>query len=46
MKQWEVLKTVFPEVITSNFELVDYEETDTTLEYWLGEREYMSVRTT
>ncbi|MBP9482363.1 MAG: transposase family protein [Parabacteroides sp.] len=42
MKQWEVLKTVFPEVITDNFEFVDYQETATTLEYWLDEREYMS----
>lgn len=42
MKQFEVLKTVFPEVITDNFEFIDYKETDTTLEYWLDEREYMS----
>lgn len=42
MKQWEVLKTVFPDVITDNFEFIDYKETDTTLEYWLDEREYMS----
>ena len=42
MKQWQVLKTVFAEVITDNFEFVDYKETDTTLEYWLDELEYMS----
>lgn len=42
MKQLEVLKTVFAEVITDNFEFVDYKETDKTLEYWLEEREYMS----
>ena len=42
MKHWEVLKTVFPEVITDNFEFVDYKETSTTLEYWLDDRESMS----
>lgn len=42
MKQWEVLKTVFPDVITDKFEFVDYKETATTLEYWLDEREDMS----
>ncbi len=24
MKQWQVLKTIFPEVITENFEFVNY----------------------
>jgi hypothetical protein len=42
MKQWEILKTVFPEVITDNFEFTDYQESDTALDYWLDEREYMS----
>lgn len=42
MKQLEVLKTVFPELITDNFEFIDYKESDTLLEYWLDEREYMS----
>lgn len=42
MKQLEVLKTVFPELITDNFEFIDYKESDTILEYWLDEREYMS----
>ena len=42
MKQWEVLKTVFPDVITDYFEFIDYKESDSTLEYWLDEREYLS----
>lgn len=42
MKQWEVLKTVFPKVITDNFEFVDYKENERSLEYWLDEHEYMS----
>lgn len=42
MKQWEVLKTAFPDVITTKFEFMDYKETDTSLEYLLDEREYMS----
>ena len=42
MKQWKVLRTVFPEVITDNFEFTDYVEKADRLEYWLDEREYMS----
>lgn len=42
MKQWQVLKTIFPEVITDNFEFVDYSESNDRLDYWLIEREYMS----
>ena len=42
MKQWQVLRTVFPEVITDNFEFTDYIEKADRLEYWLDEREYMS----
>lgn len=42
MKQWEVLKTVFADVITDNFDFVDCKETDTTLEYWADEHEYLS----
>ena len=42
MKQWQVLRTVFPEVITDNFEFTDYVEEADRLEYWLDEREYMS----
>ena len=41
MKQWQVLKTVFPEVITENFEFVNYESAK-RLDYWLDERGYMS----
>ena len=42
MKQWEVLKTIFPDVITDNFEFVDYQENDSAIEYWLDERAFMS----
>ena len=37
MKQWQVLRTVFPvfpEVITDNFEFTDYVEEADRLEYW------------
>ena len=34
MKQWQVLRTVFPEVITENFEFTDYVEEADRLEYW------------
>ena len=42
MKQWQVLRTIFPEVITENFEFVNYEESAERLDYWLDERGYMS----
>ncbi|MDL2254808.1 transposase family protein [Bacteroidales bacterium OttesenSCG-928-J16] len=42
MKQWQILRTIFPDEITSNFEFVDYKESDLKLEYWLDGREYMS----
>lgn len=42
MKQWQVLRTVFPEIITDNFDFVDYHECEARLDYWLEEREYMS----
>ena len=42
MKQRQVLKTIFPEVITENFEFVDYQESADRLDYWLDERGYMS----
>ena len=38
MKQWQVLKTVFPEVLTENFEFVNFEEQSDRLDYWLDER--------
>ncbi len=42
MKQWQVLKTIFPEVIAENFEFVNYVESSDRLDYWLDERGYMS----
>lgn len=42
MKQAEVLKTIFPEVITDNFDFIKYEEQADRLDYWLDERDYMS----
>ena len=42
MKQWQVLQTVFPKVITENFEFTNCEETPDSINYWLEEREYMS----
>ena len=42
MKQWQVLRTIFPGIITENFEFVNYEESAERLDYWLDERGYMS----
>lgn len=41
MKQRQVLRTIFPEVITENFEFVDYQESAARLDYRLDERGYM-----
>ncbi len=41
MKQWQILNTVFPPIITEYFEFVDYRESEASLDYWLDEREYM-----
>jgi len=38
MKQWQVLRTIFSEVITENFEFIDYQESSDRLDYWLDER--------
>ena len=38
----QVLKTVFPEILTDNFEFVNFEEQSDRLDYWLDERGYMS----
>lgn len=42
MKQWQVLRTIFPEIITDNFDFVDFKEDVAQLDYWLDERGYMS----
>ena len=42
MKQWQVLKTIFPDIITENFEFMDFKEAGTQLDYWLDERGYQS----
>ena len=42
MKQWQVLKTVFPPIITDNFEFMDFQESAMQLDYWLDERSYCS----
>ena len=42
MKQAKILKTVFPAVITENFEFTDYKESEDRLDYWLDELGYMS----
>ena len=43
MKQWQVLRTVFLDVITDNFEFTDYIEKADRLDYLLDEREYISL---
>lgn len=42
MKQRQVLKTVFPDIITDKFEFMDFQESETRLDYWLDERGYLS----
>ena len=42
MKQWQIIKTIFPEEITENFEFIKYKEQADRMDYWLDERGYMS----
>ena len=42
MKQWQVLKTVFPEVLTENSEFVNFEEHSDRFDQWLDKRGYVS----
>lgn len=42
MKSWQILNSVFPAVITENFEFTDFKESPDKLEYWLDERNFMS----
>lgn len=42
MKQFQVLQTVFPELLTEYFDFTDYKESADKLDYWLEEREYMT----
>ena len=37
MKQYQILKSIFPAVITDNFIFVDCQESESSLEYWLDE---------
>lgn len=41
MKSCQILKSVFPAVITEYFEFTDYKESEDKLEYWLDERNYL-----
>ncbi len=37
MKQWQILNTVFPEVITKNIEFTAYKDSDLVVEHWLDD---------
>ena len=41
-KTWQILRTIFPEEITSNFDFTDYQVSVDRLDYWLEERNYLS----
>ncbi len=41
VKRFDVLKTVFPSVVTDNFDFVSIEESDSRLDYWLDEKEWL-----
>lgn len=41
MKHYQILRTVFPPLITENFEFVDCQESENRLDYWLDEREWL-----
>lgn len=42
MKQTQILKTIFPEEITDNFDFIKVERSKTELHYWLDEKAIQS----
>ena len=41
LKSWEVMRVIFPEVLADYFEIVDVTESDTCIDIFMDEREFM-----
>ena len=41
MKSWEVMRVIFPDVLADYFEIVDVTESDTIIDIFMDEREFM-----
>ena len=41
MKSWEVMRVIFPDVLADYFEIVDVTESDTSIDIFMDEREFM-----
>ena len=41
LKSWEVMRVIFPEVLADYFEIVDVTESDTSIDIFMDEREFM-----
>jgi hypothetical protein len=41
LKSWEIMRVIFPEVLADYFEIVDVTESDTSVDIFMDEREFM-----
>ena len=41
MKTWQLLRCIFPTVLTDYFDIVNFEDHPTELHFWMDEREFM-----
>ncbi len=42
MKAYQILRCIFPEVLSDYFDIVDYKESSSRLDFWLDERNYQT----
>ena len=38
---WQLLRVIFPEVLADYFDIVDFQESASTLDFWMDERSFM-----
>lgn len=41
LQTWQIMRLIFPEVLSDYFEIVSCEEMDGRLDFWMDERELM-----
>ena len=44
MKTWQLLRFIFPTVLTEYYDIVNFEEQPTQLHFWMDEREFMEKK--
>ena len=41
LQPWQIMRLIFPEVLSDYFEIVNCEESDARLDFWMDERGFM-----